>query len=111
MLQSGASVRRPCVSRAGGRKRRWIAVAASLPYRVHYEGTEHQMDFGQLTTKAKQLFAKRGGADSLKHDAAELKDIANGPGSVSAKAKAAANAVKDPGAPGPDKTPGPDTTV
>jgi hypothetical protein len=66
------------------------------------------MDFGQLTTKAKQLFAKRGGADSLKRDAAELKDIATGGGSMSHKAKAAAAAVKDPGAPGPDNAPGPD---
>jgi alcohol dehydrogenase class IV len=43
---------------------------------------------------------ERGGVDSLEEDAEELKDIATGGGSVADKAKAAAEAIKDPGAPG-----------
>ena len=56
------------------------------------------MDFKGLSQRAKRLIDKRGGTDSLKKDAAELRDIARGPGSVSDKAKAAADALKDPGA-------------
>jgi hypothetical protein len=60
------------------------------------------MDFKKLADKAKDAVEKRGGTDALKQDAAELKDIATGPGSLKDKAKAAADAVKDPGAAGPD---------
>jgi hypothetical protein len=60
------------------------------------------MDFGSLTKKAKQLVNKRGGMDALKDDATELKDIAGGRGSMTDKAKEAADALKDPGAPGPN---------
>jgi hypothetical protein len=42
---------------------------------------------------------KRGGTDSLKEDAGELKDIASGEGSLSDKAKQGADAIKEPGAP------------
>jgi hypothetical protein len=41
-------------------------------------------------------------AAGLKEDIAELKDIAQGEGSLMDKAKAAVEAVKDPGAPGED---------
>jgi hypothetical protein len=58
------------------------------------------VDFKKLGARAKELVDKRGGTDSLKEDAAELKDIATGKGSVSDKAKAAAAALKDPGAEG-----------
>jgi hypothetical protein len=58
------------------------------------------MDLGKLADKAKSLVTKRGGTDSLKKDAEELKDIAGGSGSVTDKAHAAADAVRDPGAPG-----------
>jgi hypothetical protein len=60
------------------------------------------MDFKSLQRRAKQLISKRGGTDSLKEDAEELKDIAKGPGSVADKAKRAGEALKDPGAKGPD---------
>jgi len=60
------------------------------------------MDLGKLTDKAKRMIHKRGGMDALKEDAAELKDIATGEGSITDKAKAAADAIKDPGAPGED---------
>ena len=60
------------------------------------------MDFKSLQRRAKQLVDRRGGTDSLKADAEELKDIAKGPGSVTDKAKRAGDALKDPGAKGPD---------
>ena len=50
------------------------------------------MDFKGLQRKAKQLIDRRGGSDSLKADAEELKDIAKGPGSVADKAKRAGDA-------------------
>jgi hypothetical protein len=70
------------------------------------------MDFKSLQRKAKQLIDRRGGTDSLKADADELKDIAKGPGSVADKAKRAGNALKDPGAKRPDTpaTPHPPAT-
>jgi hypothetical protein len=58
------------------------------------------MDLGKLAEKAKGLVTKRGGTESLKTDAGELKDIAGGNGSVTDKATAAAEAIRDPGAPG-----------
>ena len=72
------------------------------------------MDFKSLQRKAKQLIDRRGGTDSVKADAEELKDIAKGPGSVTDKAKRAGDALKDPGAKGPDtpaspRAPAPDT--
>jgi hypothetical protein len=60
------------------------------------------MNFKSLQRKAKQLIDRRGGTESLKGDAEELKDIAKGPGSVTDKAKLAGEALKDPGAKGPD---------
>ena len=61
------------------------------------------MDLGKLAERAKGLVSKRGGTDSLKKDAEELKDIAGGTGSVTDKATAAVDAVRDPGAPGPSQ--------
>ncbi|HET6692465.1 MAG TPA: hypothetical protein VFG74_16550 [Miltoncostaeaceae bacterium] len=60
------------------------------------------MDIGKITDKAKELIDQRGGMDALKEDAEELKDIATGEGSLTDKAKAAAEAIKDPGAKGDD---------
>ena len=60
------------------------------------------MNFKILQRKAQRLIHRRGGTDSLKADAEELKNIAKGPGSVSDKAKRAGDALKDPGAKGPD---------
>lgn len=56
------------------------------------------MDLKKLTSKAKDAIDKRGGVDSLKGDAEELKKIAKGKGSMTDKAKAAAAALKEPGA-------------
>lgn len=55
------------------------------------------MDFKKLADKAKDTIDKRGGVDSLKADAEELKKVAKGQGSLTDKAKAAAAALKDPG--------------
>ncbi len=62
------------------------------------------MNLGRLANRARQLVDKRGGTDALKKDAEELGDIMKGKGSAGDKAKAAASALKDPGAPG--KEPG-----
>jgi hypothetical protein len=56
------------------------------------------MDFKKLADKAKDAIDKRGGVDSLKADAEELKRVAKGEGSLTDKAKAAAAAIKEPGA-------------
>jgi hypothetical protein len=56
------------------------------------------MDFKKLADKAKDTIDKRGGVDSLKADAEELKRVAKGGGSITDKAKAAAAAIKEPGA-------------
>ena len=56
------------------------------------------MDLKNLTDKAKELIDRRGGTDSLKEDAGELKDIASSNESLVDKAKDAVEAIKDPGA-------------
>ena len=61
------------------------------------------VNFKRLADQAKRTIDKRGGMDSLKEDAEELRGIAKGKGSLKDKAKAAGKAVKDPGAPGPDQ--------
>jgi hypothetical protein len=58
------------------------------------------MDLKRLANRAKEFVDKRGGTESVKEDAGELKDIATGQGSLSDKAKEAVEAVKDPGAAG-----------
>jgi len=55
------------------------------------------MRLGHIANKAKQAVDKRGGVDALKGDAAELKEIAKGKGSLKEKAKAAGGALKEPG--------------
>jgi hypothetical protein len=57
----------------------------------------------RLTDQAKKLVERRGGTDSVKEDADELKDVAKGEGSLKDKAKAAGEAIKDPGKPGAEE--------
>ena len=64
------------------------------------------VNFRRLTDQAKKLVDKRGGTDALQEDAEELKDIAGGEGSLKDKAKAAGEAIKEPGAPGEENKPG-----
>jgi hypothetical protein len=56
------------------------------------------VDFGKLTDRVKKVVAQRGGTDSVKEDAGELRDIAQSDGSVTDKAKHAAEALREPGA-------------
>lgn len=60
------------------------------------------MDLSKITDKAKELLESRGGTDALKEDVEELREIAKGEGSLADKAKAALEALKDPGAAGED---------
>ncbi len=66
------------------------------------------VDFKKLGQQAKSVVDKRGGTDALKEDAAQLKEIATGKGTLSDKAKAAAAALKDPGAAGTRAAPATD---
>ncbi len=63
------------------------------------------MRLNDLVNKAKRVVDQRGGTDALKEDAQELKDIASSKGSAQDKAKRAAEALKEPGAPGSQKPP------
>ena len=63
------------------------------------------MNLGKLAGQAKQLIDKRGGMESIKEDAMELKTIAGEKGSMADKAKGAVEALKDPGAPGEPTSP------
>jgi hypothetical protein len=63
------------------------------------------MDLGSLTSRAKELFTRRGGTDAAKEDAEELKDIARSDASMGDKAKQGFEALKDPGAPGEERRP------
>jgi hypothetical protein len=56
------------------------------------------MDLDKITQEVEHLLDERGGLDSVKEDALELKDIVTGDGSLVDKAKEAAEALKDPGA-------------
>jgi hypothetical protein len=58
------------------------------------------VNFKRLADRAKDVVDKRGGTESVKEDAQELRDIAKGEGSFKDKAKQAKDAVKEPGAPG-----------
>jgi hypothetical protein len=58
------------------------------------------MDLNRLFRRAKKVVEDRGGSDALKKDAEEVAGVAKGPGSLADKAKAAGEALKDPGAPG-----------
>jgi len=65
--------------------------------RNHEDGGSDMVDFKKLRTQAQDLVEKRGGPEALKKDAAELREIAKGKGSLSDKAKAAAAALKQQG--------------
>lgn len=56
------------------------------------------MDFNRLAQRAKQIIDQRGGPESAKQDADELRNIARGPGTLSDKAKRAGEALREPGA-------------
>jgi hypothetical protein len=64
------------------------------------------MDLSRLTSRAKEMFAKRGGTEAAKKDAQELKDIARSDASLGDKAKAGLEALKEPGGPERKRSPG-----
>jgi hypothetical protein len=64
--------------------------------------------FSRLANKARDMFNKRGGTEAAKGDLQELKDIHARGGSMSDKAKAAVDALKEPGMKGPDRSASPD---
>ena len=51
-----------------------------------------------LADRAKELIGRRGGTESAKEDAEQVRYIAGGPGSLTDKAKEATEAIKEPGA-------------
>ena len=60
------------------------------------------MNWKAMADKAKQAFQQRGGSKAAKEDAEELRNIAQGQGSIADKAKEAAAAMREPGAHHPD---------
>jgi hypothetical protein len=56
------------------------------------------VDFSKLARKAKQIYTKRGGAQAAKGDAREVGGILKSEGTITDKAKRAAEALKEPGA-------------
>jgi hypothetical protein len=56
------------------------------------------MDWKQIADRANQLVIQRGGPQSVKEDAYELKDIIQGQGTTQEKLKRAMDALRDPGA-------------
>jgi hypothetical protein len=64
------------------------------------------MGLSDLVNRAKEVVQRRGGTESLKEDAEELKDVARGEGSTGDKLKSGAEALKEPGAKGAQDRPG-----
>jgi hypothetical protein len=58
------------------------------------------MDLKKLTDSVKNMVQKRGGVQSVKEDAGELRDIARSDHSMADKAREASAAIKEPGAEG-----------
>ena len=56
------------------------------------------MDWKRVADRAREVIDQRGGPESLKEDADELRNIAEGPGTLGDKAKQAAEALREPGA-------------
>lgn len=60
------------------------------------------VNWKKLADSASNVVKKRGGTKSVMEDASELAEIAKRPGSMSDKAKAAGDALKEPGAHHPE---------
>ncbi len=68
------------------------------------------MRFNRIADLARQAIDKRGGIDALKQDLGEVRDVATGRGTLREKARAAADALRQPGRPeakAPDAAPVP----
>jgi hypothetical protein len=55
------------------------------------------MRYQRMARLAKQAIDKRGGVEALKQDLQQVSDVAKGKGTLKEKAKAAAEALKQPG--------------
>jgi hypothetical protein len=64
------------------------------------------MDYSKLAKRARKIVDERGGTKSVVDDLKELKDIAAKDEGLKEKAKDAAAALKDPGAPGEPRSTG-----
>jgi hypothetical protein len=62
------------------------------------QAKEAEVDWKRVADRARDVINQRGGPGSLKEDADELRDIADGPGTLADKAKQAAEALREPGA-------------
>ena len=60
------------------------------------------MNWKAMADTAQQAFQQRGGSKAAKEDAEELRNIAQGQGSITDKAREAAAASREPGAHAPD---------
>jgi hypothetical protein len=58
------------------------------------------MRYQRMARLAKQAIDKRGGVEALKQDLQQVSDVAKGKGTLKEKAKAAAEALKQPGSAG-----------
>jgi hypothetical protein len=65
-----------------------------VPRRLDVRDEGNDMKWNRLTETAKRALDSRGGADGLKRDAEQLRDIARGQGSPKDKARRAAEALK-----------------
>jgi hypothetical protein len=72
------------------------------------DGGNRMARLSSLANKAREIFNQRGGTEAAKGDLQELKDIHARGGSISDKAKAAVDALKEPGTQGPDRSAPPD---
>jgi hypothetical protein len=63
-------------------------------------GSDEMAGLSGLVDKA---FQRRGGSQAAKEDVQELKDVQAGGGTTTDKAKEAGEALKDPGAKGPEQ--------
>jgi hypothetical protein len=66
-------------------------------------GSDEMAGLSGLVDKVKNAFQRRGGTDAAKEDVQELKDIQADGATTTDKAKEAGEALKDPGAKGPEQ--------
>jgi hypothetical protein len=76
-----------------------VLISSRARPRPGQERKEEPVNIKSIADKVRGAIQKRGGTESVKEDAGELKDIASGEGSAADKAKKGADAIKEPGAP------------
>src|SRR5690349_15430600 len=75
-----------------------LSQALQLSRRRPVRGSRREvlMDWKKLADRAKQMINQRGGTESVKEDAQELRNIARREGPAEDKIKAAAEALREP---------------